>query len=105
MGRPEHNTFDMTLRSEQEEISYRNIRLPEQVRNVIPMVASSSPMKKISSSIKGSDVYPKCRVGNSVVESFDKKSFHYELDDCYHVLSAEAEQNLSMLSLPRSKVA
>ena len=85
-------TVDMILTSDEEEIKYNDIRLPEQLRNIIPVVASTTP-SKISSAIMGAEIYPKCKVGQGIVESFDKKSYHYELDDCFHVLSAETQHD------------
>merc|ERR1719305_141654 len=38
--KPHMNTVDMTLTTEDETIEYRNIRLPEQLREVIPLTAS-----------------------------------------------------------------
>ncbi len=88
----ESQTVDMVLITGEEEIKYKNIRLPEHLRNVIPIVASSNP-SKISSAIIGADIYSKCKVGEGVVESFDKKSYHYQLDDCFHVLSADTQHD------------
>ena len=88
----ENNAFDMTLTTEEEEIKYKGIRVPEQIRSLVPMFASYTPSEQFMSYVMGSELYPKCRVGAGIVHSFDKKSYHYELDDCYHVLSAETKQ-------------
>ncbi len=88
----ENNAFDMTLTTEEDEIKYEGIRVPEQIRSLVPMFASYTPSEQIMSYVMGSELYPKCRVGAGIVHSFDKKSYHYELDDCYHVLSAATEK-------------
>merc|ERR1712212_105846 len=41
---------------------------------------------------KGSPLYPECRIGDSVVKTFDNSTYTYELDGCYHVLVADSSK-------------
>merc|ERR1711915_659499 len=39
--------------------------------------------------------YEKCSIGDGVVKTFDNKTYSYELDDCYHVLSSDCSKSHS----------
>merc|ERR1711915_41934 len=73
-------------------MGYSNIRLPEQIKEFLPVTAAYYPNEHFVSLIQGSSVYPKCTVGDHVVQTFGNKSYTYALDDCYHVLTAETSQ-------------
>merc|ERR1712228_629145 len=47
---------------------------------------------ELVSNIKGSPLYPVCRIGDSVVKTFDNSTYTYELDGCYHVLVADSSK-------------
>merc|ERR1719305_1264336 len=87
--KPHMNTVDMTLTTEEETIEYRNIRLPEQLREVIPLTASDRSGEELLAAIIGEPVYEKCTIGDEVVETYDHQSYRHELDDCWTVLSAD----------------
>jgi len=98
---PEWNTVNMVLSTETGTIKYRNIRLPEQIREWVPVRPTHYPHEYIFTSHKGNSVYPECRIGNHVVSTFSKKSYSYVLDDCYHVLSADGSQHKSFSVLAK----
>merc|ERR1711872_687088 len=58
----------------------------------IPVVAAEQPIVEFISKIKGSPLYPECRIGDSVVKTFDNSTYTYELDGCYHVLVADSSK-------------
>jgi len=89
---PYLNAFNMVLTTEEGTVKYRSIRLPTYVKNVIPLIAAEQPIVELISSIKGSPLYPECRIGDSVVKTFDNSTYTYELDGCYHVLVAESSR-------------
>jgi len=92
---PQLETVDMVLKEEEETNQYANIRLPEQVRNMVPLVASKSIQEQLIDKIEGGSVYPKCYIGDGAVKTFDNKTYSYELDDCYHVLAADCSKQPS----------
>merc|ERR1712243_205431 len=55
---PQLETVDMVLKEEEETNQYANIRLPEQVRNMVPLVASKSIQEQLIEKIEGGSVYP-----------------------------------------------
>merc|ERR1711946_77481 len=90
--------------TEDETIQYRNIRLPEQLREVIPLTASDRSGEELLAAIIGEPVYEKCTIGDEVVETYDHQSYRHELDDCWTVLSADCGKNHLMVFVQNSKV-
>eukprot|EP00088_Acartia_fossae_P034999 TRINITY_DN35_c0_g1_i3.p1 TRINITY_DN35_c0_g1~~TRINITY_DN35_c0_g1_i3.p1 ORF type:complete len:370 (-),score=115.91 TRINITY_DN35_c0_g1_i3:123-1199(-) len=84
----------MVLVTEEETVKYSNIRLPSELENVIPLSTSERLSSQVSTAIKGSKLSSKCLIGNSIVQTYDEKSYRYELDDCYHVLSADCRPSV-----------
>merc|ERR1711962_894758 len=89
------NTLNMALTTEHETIDYHNIRLPEELRGIVPLRSTVRPHEQIIKSVIGSSVYEKCSIGDGVVKTFDNKTYSYELDDCYHVLSSDCSKSHS----------
>merc|ERR1719187_1499479 len=89
---PHLYAVDMEVMTEEGTVKYHHIRIPETLREVIPLVATEQPMVELVSRIKGSPLYPMCRIGEDVVKSFDNTTYRYELDDCYHVLVADSSR-------------
>merc|ERR1712133_124700 len=89
---PHLYAVDMELMTEEGTVKYHHIRIPETLREVIPFVATEQPIVELVSRIKGSPLYPMCRIGEDVVKSFDNTTYRYELDDCYHVLVADSSR-------------
>merc|ERR1711887_508759 len=87
----EENSVDMILVTEKEKIRYQSIHIPEKLSEIIRFIVRGGVINT-SRSLKAAAVNPRCRIGNHVVESFDKKSYHYDLDNCYHILSAATKQ-------------
>merc|ERR1712198_528094 len=89
---PHLNAFNMILTTEEGTVKYHTIRLPTYVKEIIPVVAAEQPIVEFISKIKGSPLYPECRIGDSVVKTFDNSTYTYELDGCYHVLVADSSK-------------
>ena len=86
---PHLNTVNMILTTEYETIQYNNIRLPEQMENIIPLTTSERIEEQLSKAFIGEPAAKRCTIGEDVVRSFDDKTYRYELDDCYHVLASD----------------
>jgi len=86
---PHLNTVNMILTTEYETIQYNNIRLPEQMENIIPLTTSERIEEQLSKAFIGEPATKRCTIGEDVVRSFDDKTYRYELDDCYHVLASD----------------
>merc|ERR1711872_534562 len=79
---PHLYAFNMVLTTEEGTVKYKHIRIPEPLREVIPVVATEQPIVSTISFIKETPLYPVCRIGDSIVKSFDNTTYSYELDDC-----------------------
>ena len=93
--KPRFNAVSMILSTPYETITYENIRLPEYARRVFPMIASKRPHEQIFEAVTGEAMYPTCRVSPDTIYTFDNRSYSYHLDDCYHVLAADASDKKS----------
>jgi len=89
---PQLYTFNMVLTTEEGTVKYEHIRIPESLKEVIPIVATEQPIVELISTIREGPLYPMCRIGDNVVKSFDNSTYSYELDDCYHVLVADSSR-------------
>merc|ERR1712121_59120 len=89
---PHLNAFNMILTTEEGTVKYHTIRLPTYVKDVIPIVAAEQPIVELISRIRGTPLYPECRIGDSVVKTFANSTYSYELDGCYHVLIADSSR-------------
>merc|ERR1712002_610962 len=89
---PHERTVNMVLTTEEGTVKYHNIRIPTIIRDIIPVAVADQPIVELISSIRGSPLYPLCRIGDYVVKSFDNSTYSYQLDGCYHVLIAEGEK-------------
>jgi len=98
---PYLNAFNMVLTTEEGTVKYQSIHLPTYVKEIIPIVAAEQPFVELISKIKGSPLYPECRVGGSVVKTFDNTTYTYELDGCYHVLMADSSKQYNFAVLAK----
>merc|ERR1712121_17560 len=98
---PYLNAFNMVLTTEEGTVKYQSIHLPTYVKEIIPIVAAEQPFVELISRIRGSPLYPECRVGGSVVKTFDNTTYTYELDGCYHVLMADSSKQYNFAVLAK----
>merc|ERR1711962_213363 len=75
----ELNTLNMALTTEHETIDYHNIRLPEELRGLVPLRSTVKPHEQIIKSVIGSSVYEKCSIGDGVVKTFDSKTHSHAI--------------------------
>merc|ERR1711872_1073286 len=99
---PHLNAFNMILTTEEGTVKYHSIRLPTYVKEVIPVVAAEQPIVEFISKIKGSPLYPECRIGDSVVKTFDNSTILMNLMAVIMSLLLIAQDKTTLLSLLRS---
>merc|ERR1719431_733581 len=99
---PSHvnNQVEIELDYDYEENSVDMILVTEKLSEIIRFIVRGGVINN-SRSLKAAAVNPRCRIGIHVVESFDKKSYHYDLDNCYHILSAATKQGKEYAILAR----
>merc|ERR1711881_477158 len=86
---PEVNTFNMEVESPEDQTEYKNIRLPSQLYGVLPFVAGQSPVEQSYKALTGEYLLAKCVVGQGYVQTFDKKTYSYQIDECDHLTASD----------------
>merc|ERR1719204_1637000 len=66
------NTITLKVQSPQDNVVFRNIRVPASMQNVLPLVAGQNPIEQTYKALYGKAYYPKCVVGQGYVQTFDK---------------------------------
>merc|ERR1712189_74738 len=68
-------------------------RVPSSMQNVLPLVAGQNPIEHTYKALYGKAYYPKCVVGQGYVQTFDKKTYSYQVDECDHLITSDCSQN------------
>jgi len=89
------NTVTMKVESSAESVIYENIRLPSALKHILPLSSVQHPVEQISQGLTGSSLYPTCSLGQGYIQTYDQKSYAYQVDQCDHVLSADCSGQLS----------
>merc|ERR1712133_74531 len=87
------NTVDVKVQTPEENVVLRNIRVPEQLRGICPFVAGQNPVEQTYKAITGSPLLGKCVLGQGYVQTFDKKTYSYQVDECDHLLVSDCSGN------------
>ena len=85
----EVNTVSLVVESPQDQTEYRNIRLPSQLQGVLPLVAGQNPVEQSYQALTGESLLAKCVVGQGYIQTFDKKTYSYQIDECDHVTASD----------------
>merc|ERR1712083_665369 len=83
----------LKVQSPQDNVVFRNIRVPASLQNVLPLVAGQNPVEQTYTALYGKAFYPKCVVRQGYVQTFDKKTYSYQVDECDHVLVSDCSKN------------
>merc|ERR1712133_134064 len=90
---PKINTVDVKVQSPEENVVLRNIRVPQQLKEICPFVAGQTPVEQAYKAITGSPLLGKCVLGQGYVQTFDKKTYSYQVDECDHLISSDCSGN------------
>merc|ERR1711872_603321 len=61
----------LKVQSPQDNVVFRNIRVPASLQNVLPLVAGQNPVEQTYKALYGKAFYPKCVVGQGYVQTVD----------------------------------
>jgi len=86
------NTVTMYVQTPMDTMVYKNIRLPVQVQNLLPLVSSMNPVEHSYKALTGSPLYGKCVLGQGFVQTFDQKTYGYQVDQCDHILASDCSK-------------
>merc|ERR1712002_584785 len=92
---PKIKTVNVQVQSPRENAVFRNIRLPRSLQNVLPLIAGQNPVETTFKAVYGKPYYAKCTIGQGYVQTFDKKSYSYHVDECDHVISSDCSKHLT----------
>ena len=88
------NTATIQVESPVDTVVFRNVRLGS-LGYVCPFIAGQSPVERSYKKLTGSPLLGKCVIGKGYIQSFDKKTYSYQIDECDHVISADCSKNPS----------
>merc|ERR1719378_87419 len=92
---PKIKTVNVQVQSQRENAVFRNIRLPRSLQNVLPLIAGQNPVETTFKAVYGKPYYAKCTIGQGYVQTFDKKSYSYNVDECDHMITSDCSKDLS----------
>jgi len=92
---PKIKTVNVQVQSPRENAVFRNIRLPRSLQNVLPLIAGQNPVETTFKAVYGKPYYAKCTIGQGYVQTFDKKSYSYNVDECDHMITSDCSKDLS----------
>jgi len=95
------NTMTMLVQSPVDVMLYKNIRLPMYLHGVLPLIATKNPLEQSYKALSSSALHGKCILGQGYIQTFDKKTYSYQVDNCQHVLSADCSKKHSHSILVR----
>merc|ERR1712168_960215 len=85
----EVKSLSMSVASPEDTTRYTNIRLPYQLSGMIPLVAGKNPAEQGYKALTGQSLMSQCVMGEGYVQTFDQKTYSYQLDECDHVVASD----------------
>ena len=83
------NTVSLRVESPEDRTEYRDIRLPSQLQGVLPLVAGQNPAEQTYKALTGESYLSKCVVGQGYIQTFDRRTYSYQIDECDHVAASD----------------
>merc|ERR1712133_121509 len=80
--------LNLKITSPLDTTVFKNIRLPTWMRQIFPLHHSTNLDEQVYRALFGDLLFGKCTLERGHVHTFDKKTYNYQLDDCYHLLAA-----------------
>merc|ERR1712112_585421 len=72
-----------------------NVQVQSPRDNVVPLIAGQNPVETTFKAVYGKPYYAKCTIGQGYVQTFDKKSYSYNVDECDHMITSDCSKDLS----------
>merc|ERR1711872_407791 len=73
------------------------------IRQILPLHHSTNLVEQVYRAVLGERLYGKCILERGHVHTFDKKTYNYQLDDCYHMVAADCSKRNSHAVLAKEK--
>merc|ERR1712033_10042 len=95
--------LNLKITSPMDTTVYRNIRLPFWLRQIFPLHHSTNLDEQVYRALFGERLYGKCILDQGHVHTFDKRTYNYQLDDCYHLVAADCTKRNTHAVLAKEK--
>merc|ERR1719513_17070 len=95
--------LNLKITSPLDTTVFKNIRLPAWIRQILPLHHSTNLVEQVYRAVLGERLYGKCILERGHVHTFDKKTYNYQLDDCYHMVAADCSKRNSHAVLAKEK--
>merc|ERR1712121_615459 len=95
--------LNLKITSPMDTTVYRNIRLPFWLRQIFPLHHSMNLDEQVYRALFGERLYSKCVLDRGHVHTFDKRTYNYQLDDCYHLVAADCTKRNTHAVLAKEK--
>ena len=83
--------------------SVKDIRLPECFKGVVPLSVRNPIEYRLIQKLTRNQEPASCRVEPTYVSTFDNKTFHYEMNDCQHLLFKDCSGRIPVAVLAKSE--
>merc|ERR1712055_655843 len=95
--------LNLKITSPLDTTVFRNIRLPFWLRQIFPLHQSTNLDEQVYRALFGERLYGKCILDQGHVHTFDKRTYNYQLDDCYHLVAADCTKRNTHAVLAKEK--
>merc|ERR1719167_2001979 len=95
--------LNLKITSPLDTTVFKNIRLPAWIRQILPLHHSTNLVEQVYRAVLDERLYGKCILERGHVHTFDKKTYNYQLDDCYHMVAADCSKRNSHAVLAKEK--
>jgi len=89
------NALTMRVETPMDTMVYKNIRLPALFKHMLPLVYGKNPVEHLHKALTGEPMYATCIAGQGFVQTFDKKTYAYQMDGCEHIISADCSKRFT----------
>jgi hypothetical protein len=79
----------------------QNIRLPTSLKGVLPLSVRNPVGYRLLQKITHNQTPASCRIEPTYIATFDNKTFHYELNDCQHLLFKDCSGRIPVAVLAK----
>ena len=81
----------------------QNIRLPQAAKGLLPLSLRNRVAYRLIQKITHNQAPASCRVESDYIGTFDNKTFHYEMNDCMHLLFKDCSGKIPVAVLAKSE--
>ena len=81
---------------------FKNLRVPKELNGILPLGLRKHFGNHLFQKLTHTQLMSACHIENNRIQTFDHKIYHYELNDCNHILFKDCSRKLPVAVLARS---